>query len=668
MNKMQRFASSPNNNGVKVRSRMLTKTLITAGVMAAALLSASSGSASRGLLQDSRSSNVSFNEAYQAPPDQREIRQEFHQTYPFSATGRVSVENLNGYVLIAVWDRNDVQVDAVKRAYKQERIDVAKPEVSACTEATRIRTEYPDWKQRFTDDERGRQNNPAIVDYSITVPRKARLESIDLVNGSLEINGVEGDVKASSVNGRLVARGLLGVAKLSTVNGGLEATFANLDSARPVSLNSVNGSMTLIIPSDANAVVRAGTVPGAISNDFGIKLHHGEYVGHELHGQIGQGGPVITLNNVNGRISIKHAQDGRALSPATGLITDKDKNKEKNKGYGENEDDSDEDERLSAEERREAAAARRAERAEQMSAERLSRETQAEVQREVERAIREAQREIERAQREVERETRRHVHTENRREVNEGRGEGQGEGEGRGYGKEFTEKESKTFTVSGAPSVNLSTFDGSITIRGWDKSEVMYTATKRADHPEEAKQIRIDTQQQGSSISIVARSYEDNGVASLEVFVPRSATLHVSSGDGSLNLDGVSGDLDLRTGDGSIEVNGARGQLRANTGDGSIKISDFDGNVDARTGDGSISLDGRFSALAARTGDGSISLSVPANSDFTIETDAEDVDNSGMTLVEDVATSKRMRRWKVGRGGNVFLLSTGDGRVALRPR
>jgi len=216
--------------------------------------------------------------------------------------------------------------------------------------------------------------------------------------------------------------------------------------------------------------------------------------------------------------------------------------------------------------------------------------------------------------------------------------------------------------------VNLSTFDGSITIRGWDKSEVMYTATKRANDPEEAKQIRIDSQQQGSSISVVARSYEDNGDASLEVYVPRNASLHVSSGDGSLHLDGVSGDLDLRTGDGSIEVNSARGQLRVNTGDGSIKISDFDGNVDARTGDGSITLDGKFTALAARTGDGSISLAVPANSDFTIETDAEDVDHNGLVVVEDIATSKRLRRWKVGRGGNVFLLSTGDGRVALRPR
>ena len=409
-----------------------------------------------------------------------------------------------------------------------------------------------------------------------------------------------------------------------------------------------------------------------------LTYSHGEYVGHELYGQIGTGGPTIKLGNVNGRIMIRHAQDGRALSPATGLLSDKDKSykdkqKEKNKGagYGEGEgEDEDEDRRLSAEERREAAAARRAERAEQASAARLSRETQAEVQREVERAIRDAHREIEAAQREVERETQRQVREQVRRDVREGIGRGEGSGRGRGEGdyNRFTEKESKSFVVSGAPTVNLSTFDGSITIRGWDKSEVMYTATKRANDPQEAKQITIQSEQQGSRVSVIARSPESNGVASLEVYVPRNASLHVSSGDGSLNLDGVSGELDLRTGDGSIEVAGSKGQLRVNTGDGHIKVSEFDGTVDARTGDGSISLDGRFTALAARTGDGSISLSVPANSDFTIETDAEDIDNSGLTMVEDVAASKRMRRWKVGRGGNVFLLSTGDGRIALQSR
>jgi hypothetical protein len=108
--------------------------------------------------------------------------------------------------------------------------------------------------------------------------------------------------------------------------------------------------------------------------------------------------------------------------------------------------------------------------------------------------------------------------------------------------------------------------------------------------------------------------------------------------------------------------------VTANSGDGDIKVAGFDGQVDARTGDGAISLDGKFTGLAARTGDGDISLSVPGNSDFTIETNAEGVDNAGMTIAEDIAPSRRVKRWRIGRGGNVFVLNTGDGRLALSSR
>lgn len=648
---------------------MLNKSLIVTMILGAVLWSGTSGSASKIQLGVVRNAEVESSLISEEPI--QEVREDFQQTYPLSANGRLSLENLNGGVRIAVWDRDEVQVAAVKRAYRRERLDEAKIEVNATADAIRIKTSYPDWNQTFTDEHKGRYNNPALVDYSITLPRNARLESVDLVNGSLDVDGVEGDVKASSVNGRVTARGLGGVAKLSTVNGSLEATFAKLEEAKPITLGSVNGNVTLIIPSDANAVVRAGTVHGAISNDFGINVQHGDYVGHELYGQIGAGGPRIKLGNVNGRISIKHAQDGRPVSQASSLLTTKDKDKDKSKGEGEGDDGDEETQRnMSAEDRREAREARQAERAQRAEAARANRELQVEVQREVEQAIREAQREIARAQREIERETQREVREKIRREVRgEAEGVGEGKGSGRGYGdRGLTERESKTFSVAGSPRVNIVTFDGEVTVRGWDKPQVMYTATKRGGDEQELKQVAIQTEQQGSSVSIVAKSEESIGSASLVVYVPRNSTLHVSSQDGELNLEGVSGELTLRTGDGSIKVTNGGGQLQVNTGDGEIRIAGFEGQVDARTGDGSISLDGKFTGLAARTGDGNISLSVPSNSDFTIETNAEGIDNTGMTISEDIAPSKRVKRWRVGRGGNVFVLNTGDGRIVLNSR
>jgi DUF4097 and DUF4098 domain-containing protein YvlB len=445
-----------------------------------------------------------------------------------------------------------------------------------------------------------------------------------------------------------------------------------LDEAHPISLGSVNGSVTLVIPSDSNASVRAGTVHGGITNDFGLNVKHGEYVGHSLDGQIGKGGARIKLGNVNGGIMLNHAQDGRTLSPATSLAIDKEKDKEKNK-------DKDKDDyrvmgnEISRQVEQANATAMEASQVATANSARLTREAQREAQRQVDSAIRDAQREMERAQLEIQRETARQVREQVRVTTVHGRGVGSGSGSGNGAGwsgRGVSAQESKSFTVNGAPRVNVSTFDGSVVVNGWDKSEVMYTATKRGDDDEGLKQVNIQTEQDGAGVSIIASSNDQrSGSAQLEVWVPRKATLHVSSDDGSLKLSGVSGDITLRTGDGSIEVNDGGGALQLNTGDGHIHVIKFDGQLDARTGDGSIQLDGSFNALSARTGDGGISLTVPSGSNFTVETNADnEVTNEGLSLSEDIAPSRRVKRWRVGNGGKVFVLHTGDGQIVLRSR
>ena len=602
---------------------------------------------------DSHDNRGSFIDAAANVEEPQEVREEFRQSYPLTANGRVMLENLNGAAQIKVWDRNEVEIVATKRAYNRERLAEANIVVNATPDLIRIKTSYPNRNQIFRDDEKSRYQNPAIVDYSLTVPRKARLEAIELINGSLDIEGCEGYVKASSVNGRVAARGLMSDARLSTVNGNLEAIFNSLEGTTQINLGSVNGNVTLVIPSNANALVRAGTVHGAINNDFGLEVHHGNYVGHELSGQIGTGGPRIRLGNVNGSISVRHNKTGQ-VSPATSLL---EKDKEKS------------DVSVRAEARQNAQEAL-AEAREEIARERQERQLEAETRREIDRALRQAEREIQRAQQQVEQESRREIRERVRAEAR-GKGEGTGAGAGAGAGfgvSRFTSKETKTFSVSGTPRVSITTHDGVVIVRGWDKPEVMYTATKRAGNEQQLKDMTIQAEQQGSTVTIIVNPDEVNGSASLEVYVPRNSSLEASSGDGRLSLNGVSGDLTLRTGDGSVDVANAKGQLTVNTGDGPIKVTRFDGQIDARTGDGPISLDGRFTGVHAETGSGSVTLAVPADLSFTVETNAEDLMNEGLVVVEETAPSKRIRRWKVGQGGNVFVINTGEGRVFLRPR
>jgi len=285
----------------------MKRTILTVAVLAIALLSVASNRRALAKFENLQLVPAAGAEVNPGQPPTRgnELTEEFHQSYPLSSNGRVSIQNINGDVRIAVWDQNEVKVDAVKKSYQREQLDEVKIEVINTADSVRIKTQYPERNQTFNDEGSRRHNISVTVEYTLTIPRKAQLDSAELVNGSLDIEGAEGDVKASCVNGRIKANGLMGEVRLSTVNGGIEATIARLDEGKGVSLNSVNGNIVLIIPGNASAQVKANTIHGAITNDFGLQVNDGEYVGHDLSGQIGSGGTRVRLNNVNGPISIK---------------------------------------------------------------------------------------------------------------------------------------------------------------------------------------------------------------------------------------------------------------------------------------------------------------------------------------------------------------------------
>ena len=111
-----------------------------------------------------------------------QVTEDFHRTVPLSANGRVSLENINGNVTITGWERNEVQIDAVKKARDQQKLDEARIEVDASSDSVQIKTKYPEYHNN---------NNPATVTYELHVPRNARLDHIDLVNGSLQVSQVQ---------------------------------------------------------------------------------------------------------------------------------------------------------------------------------------------------------------------------------------------------------------------------------------------------------------------------------------------------------------------------------------------------------------------------------------------------------------------------------------------
>lgn len=233
------------------------------------------------------------------------LTEELHKTYPIDADGRVSVNNVHGPVRISAWDRNEVQVDAIKRATTKEALDEADIVIDSSSGSISIRTRYP--------ESRHWRRNPATVEYTLKVPRRARLFAIETVHGPVDIGGVTGDVKASSVHGSVTARNLTGEARLTSVHGSLDAGFDRVEGTPSISLNTVHGSIRLALPDKTSAEYSASTVHGRIANDLGLSASHGRKHGGSLSGRTGNGGAHVKLNTVHGNIRIESMAGGRRV-------------------------------------------------------------------------------------------------------------------------------------------------------------------------------------------------------------------------------------------------------------------------------------------------------------------------------------------------------------------
>jgi tRNA A-37 threonylcarbamoyl transferase component Bud32/TM2 domain-containing membrane protein YozV len=242
-----------------------------------------------------------------------EFQQDFSQTLPLAANGRLSLDNVNGRIEIAGWDRHEVAIKALKHGKTRESVEAAKIIINSRPDEILIHTEQPSsvtgfpWSWPWFKNSK---RNDGIVDYAIQVPQNARLKNISSINGHIVIEDVSGDIEASTVNGETQISGAAGNLKLSTVNGRIEAQLASLGNGQSVSLDAVNGQLEAILPSNADANVSASTLNGGISSEFASLVVKKEFpVGSNLKGKLGNGGARVKASTVNGGIRFRRGQD-----------------------------------------------------------------------------------------------------------------------------------------------------------------------------------------------------------------------------------------------------------------------------------------------------------------------------------------------------------------------
>jgi DUF4097 and DUF4098 domain-containing protein YvlB len=220
----------------------------------------------------------------------------------------IEIKGVNGDVRAEPSGSNEVEVVAVKRANRDHpesvRIEVV-PHAGGVTICAVYPSRDPQKPNECVPGEGGRmnvQNNDVSVRFTVRVPAGVTLVG-KTVNGEIEAARLNGDVALTTVNGS-VAFSTTGGGRASTVNGSIRGQMGRADWSNTLEMATVNGSITLTLPPDLNTDVRASTVNGDITSDFPMTVT-GRVSRRKLEGTIGGGGRVLSLDSVNGSITLK---------------------------------------------------------------------------------------------------------------------------------------------------------------------------------------------------------------------------------------------------------------------------------------------------------------------------------------------------------------------------
>lgn len=223
----------------------------------------------------------------------------FQRTYPLTAGGSFVLENVNGSVQVEGWDRDEVEVRAVKTSQNDPR-DLAqvKIEVESHPGQVAVHTLYPKGE--------GAQ---VAVEYHVRVPYRVLLGAIETVNGSVIVRGVEGSGQLKSVNGNVEVTDSSGRFNAKTTNGDLRLELRELLDGGPMDIETVNGSVVLGLPSNARANLKVLSMNGDVYSELPVTSTAAPVAKRAFRAKMGVGGGEISVHTVNGgiRLVVEHA-------------------------------------------------------------------------------------------------------------------------------------------------------------------------------------------------------------------------------------------------------------------------------------------------------------------------------------------------------------------------
>ena len=147
------------------------------------------------------------------------------------------------------------------------------------------------------------QDNDVAVAFTVRVPRGVRIDA-STVTGPVHVSGASAPVVAQTVDGSVTVETTGGPVDAHTVNGSVSAAVRGFAGPGAVKLGTVNGSVTVELPTPLDARIEASTMNGSVSSDFPLKSTD-KFVIRHATGTVGAGGRQIELHAINGSVRVK---------------------------------------------------------------------------------------------------------------------------------------------------------------------------------------------------------------------------------------------------------------------------------------------------------------------------------------------------------------------------
>jgi hypothetical protein len=199
----------------------------------------------------------------------------------------------NGGVSVRSWNKNEILVRAKITAAAESAsgaediVDRVSISTKQTIEAKGPRTGNDEWYS---------------VSFEILAPASTDLR-IETSNGGISIDGMSGRTRFETENGGVSLVDLAGDVVGETVNGGVTVELSG-DSweGRGLDVETVNGGVSIVVPSGYSANLETGTVNGRFKTDFPIMIE--DDGDPSLTAKLGKGGKPIRAVTTNGSVRI----------------------------------------------------------------------------------------------------------------------------------------------------------------------------------------------------------------------------------------------------------------------------------------------------------------------------------------------------------------------------